>query len=148
MSSFCGKQGCQYLPNSAKWPFIAEFFSIADFCQNRENAISLNFSGNFSLELNLFFYHFSYVWSGNKLASSENFIVKNLQTRSIFKLFFKYRITLDITVFKSRNRSNPPETKMLGPPLNIIIIKASHFNFFDLFNFCFIIPFNLSIELG
>ena len=39
------------------------------------------------------------------LASSENFIVKNLQTHSIFKLFFRYRITLDITVFKPRNRS-------------------------------------------
>ena len=45
----------------------------------------------FFLKLNLFFYHFSYVLS-------ENFIVKNLQTHSIFKLFFRYRITLDITV--------------------------------------------------
>ena len=39
------------------------------------------------------------------LASSENFNVKNLQTHPIFKLSFRYRIILDITVFKPRNRS-------------------------------------------
>ena len=50
-------------------------------------------------------YYYVFTIKCEFLASSENFIVKNLQTHSIFKLFFRYRITLDITVFKPRNRS-------------------------------------------
>ena len=53
-------------------------------------------------------YYYVFTIKFEFLASSENFFVKNLQTHSIFKLFFKYSITLDISKarnFKPRNRS-------------------------------------------
>ena len=59
----------------------------------------------FEMKMN---YYYVFIIEFEFLASSENFIVINLQTHSIFKLFFKYSITLDISKarnFKPRNRS-------------------------------------------
>ena len=51
-------------------------------------------------------YYYVFTIKCEFLDSSENFIAKIVQTRSIFKLFFRYIITLDNTVFKPRIDQN------------------------------------------
>ena len=97
-------QDCRSLPNLAKMSFFDEFFSIADFCQNSQfSKLIGRFNDDqdceilasiyfftifymFEVEIN---YYYVFTIKYEFLASSENFIVKNLQTHSIFKLFFK-----------------------------------------------------------